>query len=94
MIMHMRHKLIGWLCRACLLLTLFVPAAAFAKNDEPQREPIDARYEGYGDTGQRQAPLNVTLDSHSTGVVWILTVFLGLLVFAGLFKDAKRSHLD
>jgi hypothetical protein len=47
---------------------------------------VDARYEGY--------PANITLEGGGTALTWIALIVCGALVFGGLFKDAKRSHLD
>lgn len=86
MIIVMKSTLLGWLCRAMILVTLALPASVLARDQTPEREPLDARLEGY--------PQNVTIESHSTGTIWFLLVILGVLVFAGLFKDARRTHLD
>jgi hypothetical protein len=69
-----------------LMVILFAPAVALAARGEPEREPVDARYEGY--------PTNITLEGGGTALTWILLIICGALVFGGLFKDAKRSHLD
>jgi len=82
----MRSKLLGFACRVIALLVLVAPTVALARTNEPERDILDARLEGY--------PTNVTLESHSTGMTWFLLVILGIVIFAGLFKDAKRSHLD
>ena len=86
MIIMMKRNVLGWFCRAVLFVTLVVPLVALARQDTPERETLDARLEGY--------PTNVTIESHSTGMIWVLLVILGVLVFAGLFKDARRTHLD
>lgn len=75
-----------WLGRVLLTVVLALPAGALARSNEPEREPVDARLEGY--------PTNVTLDSRSSGMTWVLLIIFGGMVFGGLFKDAKRSHLD
>ena len=79
-------KITTWLCRIVLLLALVAPATALARTDEPQYEPYDARLEGY--------PTKVTLENHSTSLTWVALIVLGAIMFVGLFKDAKRSHLD
>jgi hypothetical protein len=86
MIMMMKRTMLNWICRIVLLVLLAAPSGAFARNSEPEREPIDARLEGY--------PANVSLESHSTGLTWVLLIVMGAIVFGGLFKDAKRTHLD
>lgn len=68
--------LLGWLAS---------PLAVLAQDAE-EREPIDARLEGYAS--------NVTLDSGSSAFTWILFIILAVLALGGLFKDAKRTHLD
>jgi hypothetical protein len=62
------------------------PTVTLAARNDIQREPIDARLEGY--------KTNVTLEGGSTGLTWVLLIVLGGITFAGLFKDSKRSHLD
>jgi hypothetical protein len=51
-----------------------------------EHDVVDARLEGY--------TTNVTIEGASTGLSWVLLVVLGAIMFAGLFKDAKRTHLD
>jgi hypothetical protein len=58
---------------------------ASASSQEPEHEVVDARLEGYG--------RNVTLNG-GTALTWVLMVFLGGVCLIGMFKDAKRSHLD
>lgn len=97
MIHLMNQPWLRWIGRCTLLLALLAPAtSAFARTEEIEREPIDARLEGYAESSTPGAnrPLNVTLDTGSTAVTWILTIVLGVLTFGGLFKDAKRTHLD
>jgi hypothetical protein len=86
MIVVMKSKLAAWICRMLLVLALLAPAVAMARTEQPEREPIDARLEGYSE--------NVSLDEHSNGLTWFILIILGVILFAGLFKDAKRSHLD
>ena len=78
---HMKHRLI----MACgsLLVLLATPLSALAQAED--REILDARLEGY--------PHNVTLEG-SSALTWILFIVLALLALGGLFKDAKRTHLD
>jgi hypothetical protein len=82
----MKTKLFALCCRVVLLVMLLAPTVALAARGEPEREPVDARLEGY--------PTNVTLEGGSTAMTWILLIISGALIFGGLFKDAKRSHLD
>lgn len=62
---------------------LSLPAAARADDDEVV---TDGRLEGYKDT--------VALPKSGTGTTYLLLVVLVIVGLAGLFKDAKRSHLD
>ena len=82
MINIMKHRLI----MACgsLLVLLANPLSALAQ--EAEREILDARLEGYKS--------NVTLEGGSSALTWILFIVLTLLALGGLFKDAKRTHLD
>ncbi|HEY1686533.1 MAG TPA: hypothetical protein VGG19_17350 [Tepidisphaeraceae bacterium] len=68
-----------------LLSLLAATQTASASQQDAQHEVVDARLEGYGK--------NVTLNG-GTALVWMLLVFLGGVCVVGLFKDAKRSHLD
>ena len=58
---------------------------ASASSQEAEHEVVDARLEGYG--------RNVTLNG-GTALTWVLMVFLGGVCLIGMFRDAKRSHLD
>jgi hypothetical protein len=60
--------------------------SALADRQETEHEVADARLEGYNNK-------NVTLNG-GTSLMWMLLVFLGGVCVVGLFKDAKRSHLD
>lgn len=71
---------------ALMCLTLLAAAqTASAEPQQAQHEIVDARLEGYD--------RNVTLGS-GTALTWMLLVFLAGVCVIGLFKDAKRSHLD
>ena len=74
------------LCAIVVGVLLAAPSVVLAARQEVEREMLDARLEGY--------PANVTLENHSTAMTWVLLVVLGVITFGGLFKDAKRSHLD
>jgi hypothetical protein len=74
-----------------LLIGAVSPSAAMAQRDQQERDIIDARLEGYASGGQ---PVNVTLPPSSVGLTWVALVVLGAICVGGLFKDAKRSHLD
>ena len=79
----MKRTLFQWGMIAALVL---LPATALARQDTPEREVVDARLEGYKD--------NISLPKGSEGLTWVSMVILGVLCCGGLFKDAKRSHLD
>ena len=78
----MKHRLI--LGCSSLLVLLANPLSALAQ--ESEREILDARLEGY--------PVNVTLEGGSTALTWVLFIVLAVLALGGLFKNAKRTHLD
>ena len=78
---RMKHRLI-MTCGA-LVAWLAAPLSSLAQEEE--REMLDARLEGY--------PSIVTLEA-SSALTWILFIVLALLALGGLFKDAKRTHLD
>lgn len=82
MMHRMNHRLIT--TGAALLAWLAVPLSALAQ--EQDREILDARLEGYAH--------NVTLEGGSNAFTWILFIILALLALGGLFKDARRTHLD
>lgn len=83
MIAGMKARLIG-ICVA--LANLVWTPLLWAKSSEPEAEVVDARLENF--------PQNVTLEGHSTALTYFLLVFLAAVCLAGLFKDAKRTHLD
>ena len=82
MMNRMKHRLI--MGAGALFVLLASPLSALAQPEE--REILDARLEGY--------PHNVTLEGGSTALTWVLFITLALLALGGLFKDAKRTHLD
>lgn len=69
---------------AVMIIFSAAQTASAQRNDE-EHEVVDARLEGYN--------RNVTL-SGGTALTWILLIFLGGICAIGLFKDAKRTHLD
>ena len=71
---------------AVLVLALMPATTALAARDEVEADPIDARLEGYSG--------NVSLPAAGTGLTWMAFIGLMVLAAAGLFKDAKRTHLD
>jgi hypothetical protein len=58
---------------------------AFAQELEVEH---DARLEGYGKDEK------VAMEDRSTAMTWVGFSFCALIALLGLFKDAKRSHLD
>ena len=76
----------GRVVATLVLMLALSPAAALAQRDQPEREFVDARLEGY--------PNSVTLPPTGTALTWIAMIVLGVLCCAGLFKDARRTHLD
>lgn len=68
-----------------LMLTLS-PAAALGQRDQVERDIVDARLEGYSEV--------VTLPPASNGLTWVALIVLGAICVGGLFKDARRTHLD
>ena len=92
MMPRMKRKSLGlfgrWIAVAAVALApvLASPSPALAARDEPEPDVVDARLEGYGG--------NVTLPGGSSGMTWVLLIILAVVGCAGLFKDAKRSHLD
>ena len=78
-----------WIERCCRWVAIIVlaltPATALAQKTD-EHELYDARIEGYAG--------NKTLPGGGSALTWIAFVFLAIVACAGLFKDAKRSHLD
>ena len=68
---------------ACLLSWAAMPSGAHAQEDELEH---DARLEGYKD--------GVALEEGNLAMTWLAFGFLSAIALLGLFKDAKRSHLD
>ena len=69
---------------ACLLAWAAAPTGrALAQENEV---PHDARLEGYKDA--------VALEEGNLAMTWLAFGVLSAIALLGLFKDAKRSHLD
>ena len=64
-------------------LIAYNPHSAMAKDEE---DHYDARVQQYDP--------DLELKSSSTGMAWMLMLFMGVVCVAVIFKDAKRSHLD
>ena len=75
-------------CRWVAIVALAItPATAMAQRaGDEEHEPYDARIEGYAG--------NKTLSGGGTALTWIAFIFLSVVACAGLFKDARRTHLD
>ena len=73
-----------WSVVFALALMPAITQAARSENSDP--EIVDARLEGYTSS--------VGMPEQSTGLTWLIFVVLIVFVGAGLFKDAKRTHLD
>ena len=70
-----------------LMATLATPLSLLAqRGGDEEREIVDGRLEGYAS--------NVTLEGGSTGLTWVVFIILTIICLGGLFKDAKRTHLD
>jgi hypothetical protein len=66
---------------------LAAPSASLAARGEGDApDPIEGRLEGYAG--------GKTLPASGQALTWIACIILALIAAAGLFKDAKRSHLD
>ena len=82
---RMKHILLRWTAVALLALAP-ATSTALARDSEPEKEVYDARLEGY--------QTNPTLPPAGSGLTWCALLGLGVLCCIGLFKDAKRTHLD
>ena len=81
------RRIVPAVLAAVVLATSASPALAYRREEE-EHEIVDGRLEGYGND------VNVTLPSSSSGTTWVLFIFLAIVASVGLFKDARRSHLD
>jgi hypothetical protein len=89
MIKHMRNarRLRGLLIPfACLLVWAAMPVGCGIAQAQEVEIENDARLEGYGE--------KVFLDGGNTAMTWAGFSGLAIVALLGLFKDAKRSHLD
>jgi hypothetical protein len=87
MMKSMKRKTLARSCRWFAIAALaLAPATALARQQEADRDVVDARLEGYEG--------NMTLAGGGTALTWVALVILGVIGCAGLFKDAKRTHLD
>ena len=81
-----KAKFLFPLCKwVAIVMLALAPATARAAEDE-EEGVYDARHEGYANS--------VTLPIKTSGGTWFLFVILMVIGAGGLFKDARRSHLD
>ena len=71
---------------AVIVILLTVGLAPLSALADDQSKSYDGRLDDYG--------RNVTLDSGGTALTYFIWIGLGLVGLIGMFKDAKRSHLD
>jgi hypothetical protein len=82
-----KRRWLNWCCRWVAIFALaLAPATAMAQKTSEEHEIYDARVEGYAG--------NKTLPGGGVALTWIAFIFLVIVACAGLFKDAKRTHLD
>ena len=83
-----KRRVLDACCRwVAIVMLAFSPATAIAqRGGEQEHEIYDARLEGYA--------ANKTLPGGGQAFAWIAFIFLSIVACAGLFKDAKRTHLD
>jgi hypothetical protein len=67
---------------AGFLSVALMPVLALADD----QTPIDGRFQAYGQT--------VALPPGGTALFWLLLIPLTVITVGGLFKNARRSHLD
>jgi hypothetical protein len=85
MIEMMKRRWLTPICKwVAIVMLAFSPATALAQEEDENM--YDARLEGYAG--------NVALPQKSSGLTWVLFLVLTMIAAGGLFKDAKRSHLD
>ena len=68
----------------CLLSWAAVPSVASAQDDLDF--DTDARLEGYSE--------KLALEPSNTAMTWVGFSVCSIIALLGLFKDAKRTHLD
>ena len=73
-------------CVLCLAMALPAGVARGASSSDDEEVQHDARTEGY--------TVSVKVEKNGTALTWLLFVFIGIIGFAALFKDPRRSHLD
>jgi uncharacterized membrane protein YidH (DUF202 family) len=81
----MPHMLRRILLIALLLVTTASPSMAQSRR-QVEEDPMDGRFYRYD--------RKVVLDGAGIGITWIIFVALAVVASAGLFKNARRTHLD
>ena len=72
----------------CFAAWAGVPLSSARAADSPELEiDHDARLEGYGRD-------NVAVEDSNAAMTWVGFTILCLIALLGMFKDAKRTHLD
>ena len=82
MMRNMKQHALALFCT--WVIPLLMPALALAQDEDKPK--VDARLEGYSTP--------VVIGDGTTALTWLLLFFLGVICFAVLFKNAKRTHLD
>ena len=83
----LKREWLGWCSRWVAIVVLaLAPATALARSEDADPDIVDARLEGYA--------ANYTLPAGGSGLTWFIFVILSVVACVGLFKDAKRTHLD
>ena len=71
---------------AVICVVTFLTLSRGAASAQELEIETDARLEGYAD--------KVALEPSNTAMTWAAFGFCAAVTLLGLFKDAKRSHLD
>lgn len=86
--MNLKHHGLRVYARvATAVIPLLLPALALAKPTEEDSAFLEGRFDGYA------TPVRLT-DAGTSGLTWMMFIFVSMIALAVLFKDAKRSHLD
>ena len=82
-----RKWLVPLLCLLAWAASPLAPSPSSRAGAQELEIETDARYEGYGSD-------KVTIEEGSTAMTWVGFTILCLIALLGMFKDAKRTHLD
>jgi len=86
--MNLKHRTLRVYGRLMVAaVPLLLPALAMARPSEEDTAVLEGRLEGYPSAVRLAEP-------GSTGLTWMLLIFLAVISLSVLFKDAKRTHLD